>query len=416
MPSLLSKALGFFAQGRKSVGFDPGFAEYFNLLQSWSGVPVTLESALKVSVAMACGRVISEGIAMLPVKIMQATDRLRSPARSHPLYDKLATSPNPLQTAFEFFESMGLHLAFSGKAYVYTPRVSGRIDGLYLLEPAWVTVEHRWPQRPTYRVTTDTGPLTLQADEVWEVKGPSWCTYTALEPLELARQALGLSMSIEQGQAKLNASGVRVPGFISVKDTLTDPQHEKLSRWVSKVNAEAATGRNAVLDMAATWVSQSMSNVDAQTMEQRKFQIEEICRFFRVMPIMVGYSDKAATYASAEQMFLAHLVHTIGPWARRIEQSIDKWLLSVEERRTGLYSNMNEKALLRMSAKDQADYLKGLTNSGIMVRNEAREILDLNPIDGLDDPLTPVNTVAGEPPRVDDDPEPTRTTEEETDR
>jgi HK97 family phage portal protein len=154
-----------------------------------------------------------------------------------------------------------------------------------------------------------------------------------------------------------------------------------------------------ILDRNAKFLPTSLSGVDAQHLETRKYQIEEVCRAYRVMPIMVGYSDKASTYASAEQMFLAHVVHTLSPWYERIEQSANAKLLSPQERTSGLYTKFVAAGLLRGALKDTAEYLHKLVLDGIMTRNEARDKLDLNPLDGLNEPLTPANMNVGtEPP------------------
>lgn len=384
------------------------FREVYGGTPTWSGKSVDLATALQVSTALACARVIAEGIAMLPWKVMQKKGRSIEPAVDHPLYDKLAVSPNPIQTAFEFQETLGLHLAFCGSAYIWMPMVSRRVDAMYLLEPKWVTVKYRWPELPTYEVRLDDGrTMSLTSAEVWHIRGPSWTSYVGLEFIKIARQALGLSMAIEEGQARLQSQGVRMPGYLSVEGTLTPEQHKKLTSWIQEYHAGAEnSGRPMVLDKAAKWLATSMSNVDAQTLEQRSFCVEEVCRFMRVLPIMVGHADKTATYASSEQMFLAHSMYTSGPWARRLEQSADKRLLSRDERAQGYYTKLNEKAMLRMAAKDQAEYLARLTLSGIYVRNEARAVLDMNPLEGLDEPLAPANTFVGNPPSPADQPNP----------
>jgi len=150
--------------------------------------------------------------------------------------------------------------------------------------------------------------------------------------------------------------------------------------------------------------------VDAQHLETRRYQVEEVCRAMRVMPIMVGISDKATTYASAEQMFLHHVVHTLSPWYERIEQSIDCNLLGDNEMDDGYYAKFIEEALLRGAMKDTAEYLVKMTSAGLMTRNEGRAKLDLNPLPGLDKPLTPVNMQIGTDPvpkpKPEQDPEP----------
>lgn len=389
------------------------FRDVFGGRESWAGKVVNLETALRVSTALACGRVIAEGLAMLPFKVYRQQGLTRSPAPAHPLYDKLATSPNPLQTSFEFIETMGLHLAFTGNAYVYAPRIGAvggtiprQVDAMYLLEPRWLTVKYQWPHAPTYGVKLDGGrTLQMTSADIWHIRGPSWCSYTGLDVLDLARQALGLSMALEEGQSKLQARGVTMPGHLVYEKELTKAQHEQLRAWLEKEHQGAENaGLPMILDRNAKWFANGMSNTDAQALEQRRFAVEEVCRFMRVLPIMVGHADKTATYASAEQMFLAHAIHTLGPWARRLEQSADKWLLTPEERAAGYYTNLNEKALQRMTAREQMDYLARGVIGGVLTQNEAREVLDYNPKDGGNELLSPANTFSGPPPKA---PEPT---------
>jgi len=383
------------------------FREIFGGTRSWAGKEITLQTAMQVSAAMACGRVISEGVAMLPWKLHQKSGRQILTAPEHPLYDKLAIAPNPLQTAFEFQETIGLHLAFCFNAYVWTPTVAGQLDALYPLEPGWVKVNYRWPDLPSYevRVGDGRGPIRMSAAEIWHIRGPSWSSYIGLEFMKVARQALGLSMALEEGQAKLQSEGIRMPGYLSIEGTVTDEQQKKLRAWIEQEHSGSANaGKPMILDRAAKWIETSMSNVDAQLLEQRRLAIEEVCRYMRVLPIMVGHPSNTATYASAEQMFLAHLMYTLGPWARRLEQSADKRLLTRQERSQGFYTKLNEKALQRMAAKDQMEYLARGVLTGIYVRNEAREKLDENPLDGLDEPLAPANTFVGNPPAPTDKP------------
>jgi len=376
---------------------------------SYAGKSVTLKTAVQVSAAMACARVIAEGIATMPFRVMRQKASAVSnvgldilPDPSHPLYDKLMGQPNGLQSAFEFKETIGLHLAFVGNAYIWTPRVSGNIDALYPLEPRWLTLRYDFPNLPSYEVRTDDGKfMRLAATEVWHIRGPSWTTYMGLEFVQIAREALGLSLALEEGQARMQGQGVRTSGFISVDGILDADQQAKMRKWLDTEHAGAQNaGRPLILDRASKWVAQSLSNVDAQTYELREMQIEEVCRFMRVMPIMVGVSSKVATYASSEQMFLAHLVHTLGPWVARLESSADRWLLTPEDRAGGRYLKLNEKVLHRMTAADQMNFLKTGAYAGILTRNEARSDLNYNPLPGLDEPLTPVNEVAGPPPTV----------------
>lgn len=395
--------------GRKSSDDGPlsAFLEVMGAQRmSWAGKIVNLETAMKVSAAFACARVISEGIATMPFRVLKKVGKNVNPDLAHPMSGLLRRKPNPVQSRFEFLEMITMHTVFCGTAYVWLPKVKGQVDALYPLKPTWVTQTYTWPNPPTYSVVTDEGQrMTLRQEDVWAIKGPSWSQYLGLEFCKIAREALGLSMAIEESQARMQQRGAKPSGYIAVDGVVDEIQQKKLTGWLEQ-NYQGAenTGRPMVLDRAAKWIQTSMTNVDAQTSESRTQQIEEVCRFMRVMPIMVGVMVRGATYASSEQMFLAHLVHTLGPWTARLEASGDRWLLSDEDFAAGRYMKFDDRELSRMTSADAMNYLKTGTYAGILTRNEAREELDRNPIDGLDDPLTPVNEVAGPPPTVADKP------------
>ena len=370
-----------------------------------TGRAVSIKTAIQVSTVFACARVIGEGIAQVPLKLMReaADGKTRLPAKDHPLYPLLAGRPNPWQTSFEYREMLAWHCVLAGRHISFINR--GRNSKIYELvpfEPGQVTVKRAPDRTLSYEVRGQDGSVqTFPAETIWHVRGPSWDGWQSLEPVRLAREAIGLAMATEEATGALHKNGVRPSGVYSVDGTLKPDQYVALSEWV---NRHAAGAENAskplILDRAAKWVSTTMSGIDAQTIESRRFQIEEICRFARVMPIMVGYSDKATTYASAEQMFLAHLVHTLAPWYQRLEQSIDANLLTDADRASGLYSNFVEEGLLRGSAVDTKDTILGYVNGGLLTPNEGRAKLDQNPdADPASDKLRiPANIVGYLPP------------------
>ena len=351
-----------------------------------SGAAVNWRSALQVTTVLACARVIAEGIAQVPLKLFRETPggRSRLPAKNHPLYPLLHRRPNPWQTSFEFRETLVLHLVLTGNAFAFINRVRGVIVELIPIEPQHVTVNRASNGALTYTVSPpDGGPTqTFFADAIWHLRGPSWCGWLGMEAVKMAREAIGLAIATEESQGQFHRNGAQSTGVYSVEGALNEAQFKALRDWIEKYQAGAENaGRPFILDRAAKWTAQQMTGVDAQHLETRRYQVEEICRALRVMPIMVGYSDKASTYASAEQMFLAHVVHTLSPWYERIEQSISANLLSAADEADGVYAKFVTAGLLRGSLKDTKDYLLGLVNGGLMKPNEGREKLELNPDD-----------------------------------
>lgn len=378
------------------------FVELYGGRRSSTGKTVSTDTAIQVGAVFACVRAISEGLAQVPLHLYSTRDDGRTQVKrtDHPAYRLLYRRPNGDQTAFEFRETLLIHAALTGNARVFINKLpSGRILELMLL-PSATVVRDDDGSIIGYLVTgPKSGPIMLPKKSVWDVRGPSWDGVVGFDPIKLAREAIGLAMSAEESQATLHKDGVRPSGIYTVDGTLNKEQYENLRLWILENNASEKSGGLMLLDRNAKFTPTSMTGVDAQHLETRRYQIEEICRFFRVMPIMVGYSDKAATYASAEQMFLAHVVHTLAPWAERLEQSADVNLLSEKDQAAGLYWAHDLSGLLRGAMKDTAEYLGKLTERGIMTRNEARAAIDLNPLPDLDLPLTPANMMVGTEPQ-----------------
>lgn len=377
--------MGFIADAfaRKSVTSTLDlFREVYGGKKSSSGRTVNVNTAIDVSTVFACCRVVGEGLAQVPLKLMQESQdgKTRLPAKKHSLYKKLALRPNRWQTSFEYRELLVWHVLLCGNHYSFINRLSNKIVELYPFHPNMVQVKFDSGVL-SYKVTTEDGKTqNFPANSIWHVRGPSLNGWYGLEAIKHAREAIGLSMTLEETAGSMTSKGVNTSGVYSVEGTLNPEQYRGLAKWIDEnISGPENAGKPLILDRAAKWVSTQMSGIDAQSIENRRFQIEEICRFARVMPIMVGYSDKATTYASSEQMFLAHLVHTMAPWFERIEQSINVNLLTEKEQNEGYYANFVEEGMLRGAAVDTKDVILGYVNGGILTPNEGRSLLDRNP-------------------------------------
>jgi HK97 family phage portal protein len=189
----------------------------------------------------------------------------------------------------------------------------------------------------------------------------------------------------------LHKNGVHTNGVYSVDGVLDASQHNKLVDWLKNM-AAADPGAPMVLDRSAKWVQTQMSGVDAQHLETRRMQVEEICRAFGVFPIMAMHSDKAATFASSEAFFAAHVKHTLAPWHAAWTQRLDEMLLDGSG---PLWAEFDTRYLLAGSMKDRAAWARTMTEMGIYTRNEIRDEEGKDPLPGLDEPLTPLNMSGG---------------------
>jgi HK97 family phage portal protein len=363
---------------------EPFWQEMAGWFSSATGKAVNIRTAIRVATVFACCRVIGNGMAQVPLKLMRESEdgKSRSPAKTHPLYNLLALKPNSWQTSFEFRQMLAWHVELCGNAYVFKSKSSsGKILELIPFAPGMVVSRRDENFNLFYDVVGyDGSARTFTQDQIWHLRGPSMDGFEGLDVVKLARDAIGLAMTTEEAVAQLHRNGIRNSGVYSVENTLNKDQHASLTRWVNEqFTGLQNAGKPMILDRGAKFLSTSMSSVDAQSNETRKQQIEQICSFFGVLPIKVGYSDKTATFASAEEMNRAHREDCLAPRWESFEQSAAINLLTEQERAQGLYFNFTEEGLLRGSAKDTKDVLLGYVNGGVMYPNEARAKLDLNP-------------------------------------
>lgn len=368
------------------------FREIYGGRESKSGVTVGWSQALDVAAVQACVRVLRNGVAQVPFPLMQEVDGRRRKAVEHPVY-RVLHRPNAWQTSFTFRETVMTHLALTGNAFVWKGMVGSQRE-LRLLEPidpSHVTVTRERDGSLLYKVTAQDGAARIfSAAEIWHIRGASWTPWIGMDAVKLARDAIGLAIATEQSHADFHKNGARVSGLLSMDGAIGKEKFESLSAWLDRHQQGGdRAGKPLILDMNAKFASFAMSGVDSEHLATRVMQVEEICRGFGVMPIMIGQADKAATYASAEQMFLAHVVHTLSPWYARLEQSVDADLLTDEDRENGFYSKFMTNGLMRGAATDRAAFYASALGSGSpgtawLTTNEVRGLEDLDAIEGGD--------------------------------
>lgn len=356
-----------------------------------AGVTVTEQTALQVSTVLACVKVISDGCATPDLNVFrEKQDGTRQKATNIPEHRLLSRRPNEWQTSFEWRRQMTLHAALTGAGLsIKVKGDNGRVRELIPVQPGQWTVRKTSRYAVMYRCYDEFGLIgDFGPDAVFVLSGVQWDWASSLNAVQLARSAVGLSIATERSQAAMHSNGMRPSGTYSVEGTLSAEQHERLAAFLKRKSGPDNAGAPLVLDRNAKWLSTGVSGVDAQHVETRRLQIEEICRAFGVFPIMVGHSDKAATFASSEAFFAAHVKHTLAPWHRAWTQRIDEMLLDGSG---PLFAEFDTRYLLAGSVADRAQWARTMTETGIYTRNEIRDEEGKDPLPGLDEPLTPMN-------------------------
>ncbi len=356
-----------------------------------AGVAVNDKTALQVATVLACVREIANGCATPALQLFRdKSDGSTEIARNIPEYRLLTRRPNAWQTSFEWRRMMTLHAALTGAGL--SIKVLGenrRVRELIPVMPGrWdVTKVSRYELR--YRCWDEFGLIgEFSPEQVFVLNGLQWDWVGSLNAVHLARKAIGLAIATEQAHTAFHEHGLRPSGVYSVEGTLSKEQHDRLQATLAVRAGSKNVGKPLILDRAAKWFSQAMTGVDAQHLETRRMQVEEICRAYGVFPAIVGHSDKASTYASAEAFFEAHVRQCLRPWHEAWVQRIDETLLDG----TGPLSvAFDTRYMVAGSMKDRSQWARTMAEMGIYTRNELRDEEGKDPLPGLDDPLTPLN-------------------------
>jgi HK97 family phage portal protein len=352
-----------------------------------SGGTVTMDTAVDVTAVLCAARVIAEGCSQVPVRVLEETYegeiKRNTVLRDHPIHKLLSVRPNDWQTPYEFREGMFINAILGAGAIAVKNVVRGEVRELLPVPASAWTVEQDSNYRLKIRINyADKTHGDYGLGDVFYLRGPSLNGFSGIPAVRAARDAIGLSSALERQQATLAKSGGKPSGVLSFGQPLKPESREKLRETWKESFGPGGEGGIAILDGDAKFSTMTMTSVDAQYIETRRMQIEEIARAFRVQPIMLMQADKASTFASAEQMFRNHVIHTLSPWMVRFEQAANRDLL---RNAPGLRVDIDERGLLRGDFKDQAEYYTKALGAGgqpgWMTPNEIRIERDMNPGD-----------------------------------
>lgn len=366
---------------------------------SSSGIIVNPANAMQSASVYACLKVLSESVGMLPLCIYtKGPNGERTPDEKHPLYELLHEQPNEYQTAIEFLEMMVLHLNLRGNAYAYINRTrSGRVVELIPIHPDMVYVLMDSSGQVTYQAGVENGARrTLNRSEILHVKGMTINGWLGISPIAYARESIGLSLATEKFGGQLFRNGAKMGGILEHPGKLSDEAYNRVKNSFDAASSGENAHKTALLEEGMKFSKISMNANDAQFLETRKFQRGEIAGIFRVPPHLIMDLERA-TFSNIEHMSLEFVQYSLMPWLTRIEKAIRRDVFSEQDKQNNTIK-FNVAALLRGDAASRsAYYASGITN-GWLTRNEARAMEYLNPLDGLDMPLMPLNLTDGSDP------------------
>jgi HK97 family phage portal protein len=368
----------------------PKFWTVFFGGSSYSGKSVTTDTAMNVAAFWRCVRLISETIGTLPLELYRKEkDGSRTLAEDHHYHDLFKESPNADQTAVEYWEGQGAALCLAGNGYSLLGFSGKRLVSITPLDPYDCRPVRLPDGRKIFRVTDRGKTEDLPEDKIFHVKGFGTDIDIGLSPVSYARHTLGEALAAMEASGSVFANGMKAPGFFVMPagaGTLDATQRKQAEKTlVDRFTGKDATGKAGILEGGVKWESVSMNFEDAQMVQMRGFNVEEVCRWMGVPPILAGHSPSGQTMwgSGVEQIMLAWLVLGLRAYLKRIESAFQKRILRPEERK--LYkAELNVEALLRADSRTRSELFASAAQNGRMTRNEIRALDNYRPLPGGD--------------------------------
>lgn len=357
---------------------------WLNLFNGWnfSGRSVSVRTTLQLSAAWACVRLISETLSTLPLSLFEkSANSTMVEARDHPLYYLIHSQPNARMTASVFWQSLFASLLLHGNSYVEKRFLGDRLIALDFLLPQHVT----WRQLSNgafewkYNDPLTRTVRTLSESQMWHLPAFTLDGITGLSPIAYGTNIFGTAEATDEASAGTFRRALKSPGLITMDSLLQPEQREDIRQHAKSVNEK---GDFMVLEKGSGFHRLSMNPVDAELLASRGFNIEEICRWYRVQPALVGHGGKDSNWGTGLEEKMSWLVTlTLRPWAKRVEDGIKKDLLSPADK-SRFSAKWGLEGLLRGDSSARAEFFSKMTNNGIMTRDECRELENLPPKGG----------------------------------
>lgn len=382
----IGSASSHFANGTPNPASDFWYGDPY---ETDSGEIVNSQTAMRVSAVLACERVLAESLSTLPVHLFERNeDGTKGKATKNPLYDVVHSQPNTWQTAVEFYDHAMNYLLLGGNALAR--RIAGNrgaVSALELINPQTVKrVEQRRSGERVYVIDEGDGEYDLDSSDALHVMGMSRNGVWGESVLGYARGAIGLAMGAERMGTTLFKQGIRPSGSFTHPGQLSAEAYDRLKMSINQHAGAANMHKNFILEEGMKWEQMSVTPEDAQFLETRKFQLEEIARIFRVPLHMIQHLDRA-TFNNIEHLGIDFVVHTLRPYLVRFEQAMRRDLILQRNR---FFIEFNVDGLLRGDVKSRYEAYSKAIQHEILNSNEVRALENLNPRDGGDEYRNPL--------------------------
>lgn len=378
------------------------FRDWLDGGRTYAGPPVSELSAVRATTVFRCISIIANTLASLPFNVYERTDEGRQRAPQHPLQKILHDQPNRLTSSFTMRQIISGGLLTNGNGYAVIGRTQDR-RVLDLMQVAAQDVQVDkigafGSYRLQYTVSIDGQQFSVPQEDMIHVPGFGFDGVSGISVIAaVGKQSIGLGLALEEFQGRFTEASARGSGIVEVDKALSDKGLQKLREAFDNLySGRDKAGRTVFLDKGQTWKSMQVDPADAQVLESRKYQVEDIARIYGVPPHMLGATDKATSWGTGiEQQTIAFVEYVIRPWVVSIEQEFNRKLF-----RGRYFCELGLQGLLRGDSKARAEFYRSGINNAWLKPNEARGLENLPPDDGGDRLF--INTALQPIDRIDD--------------
>lgn len=354
----------------------PSDSEFWANFLGWrsaSGQNVSVDKSLRLSAVWACVGLISDTVSTLPLNLYERLpDGGRRVASDNQLQDVLHSSPNYNNTPFEFWQIELAAMLLRGNAYAEIKRIANKVSSINFLLPQSVTLKEQTDGSIEYEYKNKSGTRTISENDMFHTRAFSLDGLTGISPIKYGADVIGSAMSADIAANSTFKNGLMPTIAFSTDKIIKKEQREEFRTSVREISGAMNAGKSPILEYGLEAKQIGINPEDAQLLESRKFSIEEICRWFRVPPWMIGYTEKNTSWGTGlEQQMIAFVTFNLNPWITRIQQSINKQLLSSTER-CKYYAEFSLEGLLKGDSSARASFYSAMVNNGIYTRDEVR--------------------------------------------
>lgn len=350
-----------------------------------TGISVSEDTAMRFITVFSCVRVLAEGVGALPLHVYKRRPggKGKDMATDHPLYELLHNVPNNEMTSQSWRESQVGQLASSGNCYnVISLSQRGQVSEIYPVP--WYDcrpVRNKTTELLEYELNDRGKVETLPAERILHVPGFGFDGIQGYSPIRMAAEAVGMGMAASDFTSRFYSNGMNIGSVLEYPSAMSDETYERLKAWIDETGPGLANAwKPLILEEGGKFARIPLTFVDAQFIETRKLNRDELCGLFRVPPHMISNLERS-TNNNIEHQGIEFVVHTLMPYLTRIEAACNRRLFTPAEREVGYYVKFNVAGLLRGDYASRQAGLSTQRQNGIINADEWRELEDMNPID-----------------------------------